>query len=320
MTAPSEIPSRRPPARPATRRRDALELETLRGPARLERSPHGHLELQPRPTPEALATYYREAFYQQDHASYLSDKQAQRDYWDAIWSIRRELMEAVLAPTARRLLDVGCGGGFLLDHFRTHGWSVTGIEPSPSAVAWARDQLGLEVVQGELLDLEPPGSEDPAAFDAIHCAQVLEHVLDPVACVERIASLLRPGGVAFIEIPNDFSVLQEVARARLDKPAWWVAPGIHLNYFDGDSLPRLLARRGLEEIDRIASFPMELFLLMGDDYVGRPEVGRTCHAKRMAFETAMIEGGRRETLARLYRSLAAAGMGRTLGLLVRKEG
>ena len=114
MTAPSEIPSRRPPARPATRRRDALELETLRGPARLERSPHGHLELQPRPTPEALATYYREAFYQQDHASYLSDKQAQRDYWDAIWSIRRELMEAVLAPTARRLLDVGCGGGFLL--------------------------------------------------------------------------------------------------------------------------------------------------------------------------------------------------------------
>ena len=52
----------------------------------------------------------------------------------------------------------------------------------------------------------------------VHCAQVLEHVLEPEACVARIAELVAPGGVAFIEIPNDFNALQETARTQLGNP------------------------------------------------------------------------------------------------------
>jgi hypothetical protein len=64
---------------------------------------------------------------------------------------------------------------------------------------------------------------------------------------------------------------------------------------------------------------MEMFLLMGDDYVGHPEIGKACHKRRMNFERSLIESGHEAQLATLYRSLAQAGMGRTCGILAQKR-
>jgi SAM-dependent methyltransferase len=297
----------------------AIEIEGLDGPVQLRRAPGGYLQVWPRPTPESQRALYGEKFYEEDKSTYLDDVTRDRAYWDAIWSIRRGMIEAALPASRRQILDVGSSGGFLLDHFQQQGWQGFGIEPSRHAARHARERFGLEVFCGELLDYQPANGFPPAnGFDAVHCAQVLEHVLDPEACVARIADLLAPGGVAFIEVPNDFNVLQETARAKLGKSAWWVAPDHHLNYFDADSLGSLLARHGLHEVDRVASFPIEMFLLMGDDYVGHPEVGSACHGRRMAFERTLIEAGRTEELATLYRALAGAKLGRTCGILARK--
>lgn len=315
------------PVTPASHGRTASRrIEGLGGPVELRPATGGFLQVWPRPTPESQRALYGERFYEEDKATYLADVERDRAYWDAIWSIRRGMIEtAVPAPRerARRILDVGCSGGFLLDHFQQHGWEGFGIEPSRQAARHARERFGLDVFCGELLafdlasdrEFREPGGE---RFDAVHCAQVLEHVLDPEACVARIAELVLPGGVAFVEVPNDFNVLQEIARQKLGKSAWWIAPDHHLNYFDARSLAALLARHGLVEIDRVASFPIEMFLLMGEDYVGQPEIGRACHGRRMAFERAWIDSGRTRELAELYRALAAAGVGRTCGILARR--
>jgi len=302
-----------------------IVLEGLDGPVELRRAACGFLQVWPRPTPASQRELYSERFYEHDKSSYLSDVDRDRRYWEAFWTIRRKMIEAALPASRRRLLDVGCSGGFLLEHFRQHGWQVRGIEPSGHAAGHARERFGIEVFRGELLDFEPervPADGSPQErplFDAVHCAQVLEHVLEPEACVQRIAELMAPGGVAFIEVPNDFNVLQETAREKLEKSAWWVAPDHHLNYFDAQTLSALLASHGLREVDRVASFPIEMFLLMGEDYIGHPEVGRACHGRRMTFERALIDAGRTEELARLYRALAQAGLGRTCGILARKD-
>lgn len=326
-----DSPSRAPSSRRALATVPG-EIDGLSGPVELRRAAGGYLEVWPRPTPESQRALYGSKFYEEDKSSYLADVERDRDYWDAIWTMRRRSIEQALPETARRLLDVGSSGGFLLDHFQQHGWQSFGIEPSRHAARWAREQFGLEVFCGELLDFpgageggawagadEPEGEAGVAScFDAIHCAQVLEHVLEPEACVERIARLLAPGGVAYVEVPNDFNVFQRTARERLGKPAWWVAPDHHLNYFDYDSLAGLLARHGLVELDRVASFPIEMFLLMGEDYVGNPEVGSACHARRMRFERSLIDAGRLDELQCLYRAFAQAGVGRTCGILARK--
>ena len=57
-----------------------------------------------------------------------------------------------------------------------------------------------------------------------------------------------------------------------------------MNYFNFDSLERTLRRCGFEPRMREATFPMEWFLLQGIDYIGRDDIGRKCHAQRMALE------------------------------------
>lgn len=314
-----EINTHRPAHRPSKRRAtsDRRTIESPSGATELRRAPGGYWQVWPRPTPESQRTLYTEQFYQNDKSDYLDGMDRERPYWDAFWSIRREMIEAALPAGRRRLLDVGSSGGFFLDHFAQRGWSTFGIEPSPPAARYARERFGLEVFCGDLLDWRC--AESKPGFDAIHSAQVLEHVLEPEACVARIAELLAPGGVAFIEVPNDFNPLQEAAREAQGHSAWWVAPDHHLNYFDFSSLSNLLARHGLRELDRVSSFPMEAFLLMGDDYVGRPAIGRACHGRRMNFERRLIETDRQDVLSDLYRALAQAGLGRTCGILARKD-
>ena len=70
-----------------------------------------------------------------------------------------------------RVLDVGCGGGFLLAHFDRAGWETVGVEPSTTAAGYARDH-GLDVRTGLLGEVELEGR-----FDAVHCSLVLEHLL-----------------------------------------------------------------------------------------------------------------------------------------------
>ncbi len=60
----------------------------------------------------------------------------------------------------------------------------------------------------------------------------------------------------------------------------------------------------------MTSFPMEAFLLMGDNYVGDPALGRASHAKRKRFDLALEQAGFGEARRALYRALAEAGIGR----------
>ena len=57
---------------------------------------------------------------------------------------------------------------------------------------------------------------------------------------------------------------------------------------------------------------MELFLLLGENYVQDSQLGRECHQKRIKFETAMVEHGFGEKLSQLYSSLADLDLGRQI--------
>src|SRR2546423_6926202 len=74
-----------------------------------------------------------------------------------------------------RLLDVGCSIGLFLDLARERGWHGTGIEFAPRALAYAREQYGLEVLD---VPLEDAGLE-PESFDAVALLSVLEHTNEP---------------------------------------------------------------------------------------------------------------------------------------------
>jgi SAM-dependent methyltransferase len=97
-------------------------------------------------------------------------------------------------PAQSRLLDVGCGSGWLAQHFAAY----TGIDGSPDAVARARE-LGRHVIEANVDEPLPFGEE---SFDSVVMKDLLEHVAEPVALVREVLRVLRPGGLVFASSPD----------------------------------------------------------------------------------------------------------------------
>lgn len=212
------------------------------------------------------------------------------------------------------ILDVGCGMGDFLSYLKVKGFKPVGVEPSSDAATIATSR-GLTVHDSSMeqfVEIQTSNAAEP--FGAVVLLNVLEHVPNPVELI-RLAKevLIKPGGILCVRVPNDFNELQLAAKERLNKDAWWIAMPDHINYFDFQSLHALLESLDFEVIYSQGDFPMELFLLMGDDFIGNPDIGSRCHRKRVSFEMAIAHVLRR----RLYQALAAIGLGRNCLLVGR---
>jgi SAM-dependent methyltransferase len=126
------------------------------------------------------------------------------------------LAERLLRRTGgSRLLDVGCGQGFLLMQMnpRVETW---GLEVSEYAASRCGEFAPrARVVLGNIEEGLP--AEIPAgSFDVVIARYVLEHLKDPGAAMARCATLLRPGGYFLFSVPNT-----ESPGRRLKGPQWF---------------------------------------------------------------------------------------------------
>jgi protoporphyrinogen oxidase/SAM-dependent methyltransferase len=171
-------------------------------------------------------------------AAYASavDEDSLREEPGQLATAHRSLARVEAEASPGRLLDAGCWTGSFLAAARQRGWSVVGVEPSAWAARHARER-GLDIIEGELLDAPLA----PSSFDAIVATDVLEHLADPAAVVERVAELLVPGGVLYVAVPDAGSRLARAMGRR-----WWAVLPMHLQYFTRSSMRLLLARHGFE--------------------------------------------------------------------------
>jgi len=101
----------------------------------------------------------------------------------------------------KRVLDLGCADGSFAMHLTQRQCDVVGIDVSPVAVEAARAYCTRAIVAD--LDGTPLSTlVEPASFDAIVCANVLEHLRYPTRLLEEARAALRPGGFLIASIPN----------------------------------------------------------------------------------------------------------------------
>jgi SAM-dependent methyltransferase len=155
-----------------------------------------------------------------------------------------------------RLLDVGCASGIFLSAAANAGWNVVGVEPSEALCDAARARLA---GRGEIIQapLEQVGLQ-PSSFDVITLWDVLEHVTDPVAFLERCCSLLAPGGILIANVPRLDSL-----QARVFGRRWPLLLPEHLSYFTYASLRLCGERAGLTWVgkgERAAFFSVSYIL------------------------------------------------------------
>ena len=119
------------------------------------------------------------------------------------WADRRSALYAPAAEArytivaqrtapGQRVLDIGCGDGYLMNLVADCGGAVTGVDMEITGLALASQMLGtprnLRLLQ--------------ASFDRVFLVDVIEHIVDPGPCLGEIARMLAPEGSLLVTTPK----------------------------------------------------------------------------------------------------------------------
>ncbi|MBY0563983.1 MAG: class I SAM-dependent methyltransferase [Hyphomonadaceae bacterium] len=229
----------------------------------------GLMRTDPMPTESELDEYYRH-LYRLDYQA--AGDEPPKYHLVRSWRearARAAYLASFLTPGAR-ILDFGCGTGEFLKLAADAGCQVVGIEPSETYAAYARRTHGLDVLCASWRACQLPAQ----SFDLIVCREVLEHLRDPVDAIGAIATWLRPGGAAYLAVPD--------MRAN-DKPSFERFHFAHVYGFTPETLAAAAARHGL------APRGGEL-----------PNATKAIFQKREAYDVPLRDRSRAEALVRQY--------------------
>lgn len=167
-------------------------------------------------------------------------------------------------------LDVGCGSGESLLAAQQAGWDAVGIEPSAEFAEFARQRYGADVRVGELADVR----FDDGSFDFLTLGAVLEHVFEPLVLLREMRRVLRPGGLAYIGVPNEAGLYWTLGNAyqRLRGRDWVlnISPTFepfHTLGWSKRSLRKALVLAGLE--------PMKMWTTANEEFYGLTSASST---------------------------------------------
>lgn len=182
--------------------------------------------------------------YEQDYFSTLNSRSSAYDQWlrarySEMLGVSRQLL-----PGMRTALDVGCGQGEFLAFLVEHAVEAEGLETSVRYSADCRAR-GLKVHTGPSTELE----NRPVRYDLVSCLHVLEHLAHPDELLRSLRNLARPGGLIYIELPNELNAWRSRVKRMLGKPASTPegrARTGHRQCFSDRSIRRLAVKNGCE--------------------------------------------------------------------------
>lgn len=187
----------------------------------------------PAPAEFASGQYYDQA----GTDYYLSPAKLESDY--AAVRFERELRIFRKHCQGGAVLDVGCSSGaflFQLNQRFPGCYQVLGTDVSGPPLDYAEGR-GVAVMRGNFLEQEFGQKQ----FDAVTFWAVVEHLLEPKPFLAKAWSVLKPGGLCFVLVPNMKSLAVRALGARYR----YLYPQ-HLNYFTKATLTKLVEARFTE--------------------------------------------------------------------------
>jgi len=118
--------------------------------------------------------------------------------------VRLAYVERSAPLNGRKVVDVGCGGGVLAEAMARAGAHVVGLDLAAELLQVAElHALESNVpVTYRRETAEQHAAANPAAYDVVTCMEMLEHVPDPAAVIEALATLARTDGEIFVSTIN----------------------------------------------------------------------------------------------------------------------
>jgi 2-polyprenyl-3-methyl-5-hydroxy-6-metoxy-1,4-benzoquinol methylase len=157
-------------------------------------------------------------------------------------SSHQQIAQIIRTKKPRQTLDVGAAQGFLGQLLQSSGLTLDAIEPNPHwathAKPFYRHVFPTTIEQAHLPD---------STYDAIVCADVLEHLPDPLAVLHQLRRLATPDALFVISLPNvaHLAVRLMLLFGHFPKMDRGILDRTHLQFFTRDTATNLLTSAGL---------------------------------------------------------------------------
>jgi 2-polyprenyl-6-hydroxyphenyl methylase/3-demethylubiquinone-9 3-methyltransferase len=259
---------------------------------------------------DALGDRWYEA--QDDPVALLRAESAHREPW-IIETIERRFRGARI-----RVLDIGCGAGFLTNPLAARGWNVTGLDASERSLAVARERDQTRSVRyesGDACDLPHPDE----SFDVVCAMDFLEHVTDPGRVIAEAARVLRPRGLFFFHTFNRTFLAWLIVIKGVE---WFVKntpPDLHVLslFLDPEEVRSLCQANDLEVRELRGSRPVifsrAFFRLLATGIVPKDFAFRFTGSTQIAYTGLATKRPPGQTLTATGRSREATRLGYTPG-------
>lgn len=196
----------------------------------------------PRPSPAVLRDFYRASENYAFFATHIfpASAEARRE---RLFRPRAEMAATIARRTGvdrPSLLEVGAGYGLFCDEAAKTGTfgRIAGIEPTPDLARICRDK-GIDVIEAPVEEVDGIGT-----FDMLAAFEVIEHLFDPADFLAACRRLVRPGGLILLTCPNIHGLDTLLLGARSS-----AVDHEHLNYFNPESMERMLLRCGFDAVE-----------------------------------------------------------------------
>ncbi len=195
----------------------------------------GVVFVSPRLTAESMKKVFNETYFD------YSDP----DYWG---SRRKPVFDDVLKLLDRyggkEVFDVGAAFGHFCHAAKQRGFVVSGCDISEQAVEWGKENLGIPLVAGTLLNLDLPQS----SVDTVVSLDTLYYSSDPMTELKKMRSMLKPNGVAVIRLRNGLFTSVKIKRESKKRVGSAVMPTEHIWSFPPKTIETLFKRSGFETL------------------------------------------------------------------------
>ena len=182
------------------------------------------------------------------------------EWWDnAHRKVYHEFIDQFLKSPSGKILDVGCGLGYFVKTVNKDkpSWEALGYEMSKSAVDYAKTKNNLTNIHAGMVQ---ESGISPASIDVITLWDVIEHIPKPQSLMNYLHSLLKPGGILFIQTPN-FPI--QLIKAKLKVLKSGMREGIHyleakdhINDYSRKTLTKLALDTGFQNPEYHILYPI----------------------------------------------------------------
>lgn len=158
-----------------------------------------------------------------------------------------------LGETPRNWLEIGPGSGLLSAIIARRGGDWRGCEIDTEMAAKMLER-GLDVVHADFCAIDPVSLFTPevaarGGFDMLFLSQVFEHVRNPARFLANGLASLRPGGMIYIDVPNDGGLTAIIRRLnRWGGTHGEIVPPYHMIAYDANTLEFALKMAGFEKV------------------------------------------------------------------------